>query len=149
MKSDPFDRIEVPPLIPASAPSVLEGSKAHRFVPDYALETQPGSSQSSAAGTSDYVEGAAVGAVGADGKLASVVQRSDAGTPTAYPTVLKVVNGTTSILINSTGITITTSSGKTCIIAFSAITQDMTVREITICDGATEKKMLVLGSAPY
>lgn len=98
---------------------------------------------------SNYTEGAAIDAVGSNGKLNKVPKHSTWATPTDYPTVSKVVNGSTSVLIDSTGVTITTSGGKTCTLAFSAITADMTVREIDVCDSGTPKKMLILASAPY
>jgi hypothetical protein len=94
-------------------------------------------------------ENAAAEVVGSDGKLNKVTKHSTWTTPTTFPTALKVVNSSTSVLIDSTGVTITTSASKTCTIAFSAITQNMTVREIDICDSGTNKKMLVIGSAPY
>lgn len=41
------------------------------------------------------------------------------------------------------------SNGKTLDIQTSALTQDMAIREIDVCDGGVAKKMLVIGSAPY
>jgi len=93
--------------------------------------------------------GLAFNAIGADGKLGAVVRHSSYSTPTTYPTELKVVNGSTSVLVGTTGVIITNASSKTCTIAFSEMTQNVSLREINICDGGTSKKMLVLGSAPY
>jgi hypothetical protein len=52
-------------------------------------------------------------------------------------------------IVKNEGIHVYTSAGKDCYIANSAITRDMSVREIDVCDNGTAKKMLVLGSAPY
>jgi hypothetical protein len=107
-----------------------------------------------------------------NGKLGLGVRHSSYVTPTTYPTELGVVTGTTSISINSTGVrvvggsiavvtgstsitmgstgfTMSNASGKTCQIFFGALTYDISVREIDICDAGISKKMLVVGSAPY
>jgi hypothetical protein len=95
-------------------------------------------------------EGDSVGVVQTDGKLVNVQKRSDAPTPSAYPTVLKVVNGTKSILLDATGITMTdTNTGKSFTIAFSALAQNVALRTDSYCDGTTTKSMLHVGSAPY
>ncbi|HSV73456.1 MAG TPA: hypothetical protein VLH79_06830 [Chthonomonadales bacterium] len=95
-------------------------------------------------------EGTAVEVVqGSDGKLVKVVKHSTAGTPTAFPPVLKVVNGSTSVLVDSTGVTITTSGGKVCSIAFASIARDMSIRTISVCDAGTTKSMDILASAAY
>jgi hypothetical protein len=62
---------------------------------------------------STYTEGAAVNVVQSDGKLVSVVKRSDAGTPSAYPTALRVVSGSLTIYIDATeGVKVLTGSGS-------------------------------------
>ncbi len=99
-------------------------------------------------GVSD--EGNAVGVVQTDGKLINVQQRSDAPTPSAYPTTLKVVNGTKSITLDSTGITMTDSAtSKSFTISFSALTQNVALRTDSYCDSTTTKTMMHVGSAPY
>lgn len=95
-------------------------------------------------------EGNAVGVVQSDGKLVNVQKRSDAPTPTTYPTVLKIVDGTKSILLDSTGITMSdTSTGKSFTISFSALTQNVALRTDSYCDGTTTKSMMHVGSAPF
>jgi len=86
--------------------------------------------------------------VGYDGKLIDVI-RSGATTPSSYPTFLRVVNSSTSIDLSSTGFSATNSSNKSCTISFAAITADMSVREIDVCENGLAKKMLIVGSAPY
>lgn len=102
-------------------------------------------------GTGGGSEGDAIGVVGSDGKLNLVPKHSTWVTPTAYPTVLKSVNGSTNVLIDSSGLTITNSSGKTCTISFSALTQNMAIKTVTVCDSltGTQKSMLVLASDAF
>jgi hypothetical protein len=60
-----------------------------------------------------------------------------------------VANGAQSITAGSTGWEMKNTSGKTCKILFNALTYDMSVREIDVCDAGIAKKMLVLASAAY
>jgi hypothetical protein len=122
--------------------------------------------------TGTGASGSAVEFIGSNGRLGYGVRHSSYVTPTTYPTELGVVTGTTSISINSTGVrvvggsvavvtgstsitmgstgfTMSNASGKTCQILFGALTYDISVREIDICDAGVSKKMLVVGSAPY
>lgn len=95
-------------------------------------------------------EGDAVGVVQSDGKLVNVQKRSDAPTPSAFPTVLKVVNGTKSITLDTNGITMTDSAtSKSFTISFSALSQNVALRTDSYCDSTTTKTMLHVGSAPY
>lgn len=98
-------------------------------------------------------EGTAVDVVQSDGKLVSVQKRSDAATPSAFPTVLKVVNGTTSITLDSTGITMTDTagSGKSLTISFSDLLagKAVSLRVDDYCDGGTDKNQQHLATAPY
>ena len=97
----------------------------------------------------DGSDGDAVNTVGADGKLVAVVKHATAVTPVTYPTALGVVTASVTALINSTGFTMTNASSKSFTVAFAALTYDMSVREIEICDAGATKKMLIVGSAPY
>lgn len=107
------------------------------------------STATSTGGTS-YTEGAASDVVGTDGKLLKAVRHSTYATPSAYPTVVKMVNGTKSITLDSTGITMTDSStGKSFTIAFSALTQNVALRTDAYCDAGTDKTQMHVGSAPY
>ena len=103
-------------------------------------------------GTGGGSTGDAVSVVGTVGKLVSVAAHSASPTP-EYPTVLKVVNGTTSIILNSDGITMLDSagSGKTFQIAFTSLSAGITVglRVDDFCDGTTAKKMQHIASSPY
>jgi hypothetical protein len=99
-------------------------------------------------------EGAAVEVVqGSDGKLVKAVKHSTATTPTAFPTALKVVNGTTSITLDSTGITMTDTagSGKSLTLPFSALMagKSVSLRVDDYCDGTTAKSQQHLATAPY
>lgn len=98
-------------------------------------------------------EGEAIDVVGSDGKLNKVAKHSTWATPTAFPTVLKVVNGTTSIVLDSTGFTMTDTagSGKSFTITFAALLAGKTVslRVDDYCDGTTAKSQQHVATAPY
>lgn len=90
--------------------------------------------------------GSSVGVVrGSDGKIINVVGASGGGS--VYPTVLKVVNGSTSITLDSTGITIDSGS-HTVVIAFADIAHNVTLQTTGYCDG-TNKHVDALRSASY
>lgn len=93
-------------------------------------------------------QGTAVEVVGAAGLLVEVVQHADAGTPTDYPTVLKTVAGSVEVTLDSAGILLENAS-NTLTLASSALTENMSIIEIDVCDSGTPKKMLLVGSAPY
>lgn len=93
-------------------------------------------------------EGAAIDAVGSDGKLNKVPKHSTWVTPTAYPTFLRTVTSGKKVTLDSNGLELDNGS-QTARIFFTAFTKDLTIREISICDAGVTKKMLVLGSAPY
>lgn len=98
-------------------------------------------------------EGDAIDVVGGDGKLNKVPKHSTWATPTGFPTLLKVVNGTTSITLDSTGITMadTAGSGKSLTITFAALLAGKTIslRVDDYCDGTTNKSQQHLATAPY
>ena len=104
-------------------------------------------------GSAISVSAGSFSAVGSDGKLGLVQRHLNYVAPTTYPTVLRAQDTSVSVTANvqadSTGLTVTNASGKKIQMLFSAITYDITVREIHICDGSTTKHMLVLGSAAY
>lgn len=56
-----------------------------------------------------------------------------------------------SLVVTSTGFSMRTAGGKFCNIAFSAVTRDMAVRTITVCDTSTgtSKSMDILATAAY
>ena len=111
-------------------------------------------------------EGAAIDVVGDDGKLNKVPKHSTWATPTTYPSTLRVggtganvtsMNGGEIIARNSGGtvyVSLTLSSiemygAKQLLISESALTKNMSIREIDVCDAGVAKKMLVIASAPY
>lgn len=64
--------------------------------------------------------------------------------------VVQTNSGGNNIAGDSTGFQVfNNSTGKVATIPFALLTQDMTIREIDVCDGGVAKKMLVLASAPY
>jgi hypothetical protein len=104
--------------------------------------------------------------VGSDGRLQNVY--AGAAIANAYPTKLQVVNGGTAeifgtavVIANASyavslraaageGLYIQKAGGATYLyVQESAITRDMTVREIDVCSGGVAKKMLVIASAAY
>lgn len=97
-----------------------------------------------------YTEGAAVDALMSDSKIGKVVRHSTYATPTAFPTILKAVDGTKSITLDSTGIVMTDSAtGKSFTVAFSSLTQNVALRADDYCDGTTDKSQMHLASVPY
>lgn len=52
-------------------------------------------------------------------------------------------------IVKDEGIHVFTAGGKDCYLQNSAVTHDMSIREIDVCSGGVAKKMLILGSAPY
>jgi hypothetical protein len=93
-------------------------------------------------------EGAEISLVGSDGKLNKVAKRSNWATPSAYPTVLKAVNSSTHVLLDSAGLEVNDGT-YTVKILFADFDRNVSMREIDVCDSGTPKKMLILGSAPY
>lgn len=119
-------------------------------------------------GGSATISGNVTQVVMANGALANCyVANTNAN---AYPTTLKTVNPAGNVTIDnvgvstyfakvstvngnvtidSTGISLVTSGGKYCNIAFSAVTHDMAVRTVTVCDSGTSKSMDFIASAAY
>jgi hypothetical protein len=117
-------------------------------------------------GTGAGSEGAAISVVGDDGKLNLVPKHSTWATPTAYPTLLRVnFSGTqdtrmtgAEVSVNDTSLGVYSRLSRSSIelhgandlnIDESALTHDMEIREVDVCDGGVAKKMLVIASAPY
>jgi hypothetical protein len=107
------------------------------------------SNQSPSAGS----EGAAIDVIGSDGKLNKVPKHSTWATPTTYPTEVRVVHvasGVYMALSSPSGLPgIRLVGAHTLSIVESDLTQDMSIREIDVCDAGVTKKMLVIASAPY
>lgn len=67
----------------------------------------------------------------------------------AYPTIGKYVTSAGNVVIDSTGVVLTKSSGNVCNLAFASLTKNLSFIEIDVCSGNVAKKMLILGSSPY
>lgn len=87
--------------------------------------------------------------VTSDGRLQNVLSNSNVSN--SYPTTLKVVTVNGNVTIDSAGVSILTSGGKLCNIAFASIARDISIRTISVCDTATgtTKSMDILASAAY
>jgi hypothetical protein len=109
-------------------------------------------------------EGAAIDVVGSDGKLNKVPKHSTWAAPSTYPSELRVgstfharmeplvvmvQNSTGSVFTALNSSQISMQGAHSLIIAESALTKDMAIREIDVCSGGVAKKMLVIASAPY
>lgn len=96
-------------------------------------------------------EGAAIDAVGSDGKLNKVPKHSTWVTPTSYPTYLRTTTSGKNIILDSNGLEVSDGT-YTAKILFSELTsfaKNLSLRELTICDAGVSKKILILASAPY
>lgn len=89
--------------------------------------------------------------VTSNGYLANAyVANANIGT---YPTALRVLHVASGVYMEMAspgdipGIRLV--GAKTLQILESDLVQNMSIREIDVCDGGTAKKMLVIGSAPY
>lgn len=124
-----------------------------------------GTGQPASNGTSGNV-GGTIQAVGSNGALFDVVQPVSPNAPSGYPNYLRVSNNTTNrsyiqpfeiICENTTfgvyaGLTPTSielSGAHQLYILESALTADMAIKEIDVCDGNVAKKMLIIASDPY
>jgi hypothetical protein len=87
-------------------------------------------------------------AVGTDGKLGLTTKHSTFATATTYPTVLKVVNGSTNVLLDSNGLTVN-DGAYTATILFADFARNLSIRTISVCDSGTIKSIDVLASAAY
>jgi len=144
---------------PAKAPRLVAGLARSHNKAQKALQSGPGIRIHKAGGNTLLIteaggaggnSGELVSVVGSDGKLNKVPKHADWATPTTYPTVLKIVDGTKSILLDSTGITMTdTGTGFSFTVAFASLTKNVALRVDGVCDSGTAKSMLHLGSAPY
>jgi hypothetical protein len=87
--------------------------------------------------------------VTSDGRLQNVLSNSNVSN--SYPTTLKVVTVNGNVTIDSAGVSILTSGGKLCNIAFASIARDISIRTISVCDTATgtTKSMDIIASAAY
>lgn len=111
-------------------------------------------------------EGAPIDVVGSDGQLNKVPKHSTWATPSTYPSLLRVggsgVDRTqmdgTEIVAGNSGLTIYVAITKSVIemqgantlsINESALTHDMSIKEIDVCVAGVAKKMLVIASDPY
>lgn len=86
--------------------------------------------------------------VGSDGKLNKVAKHGTWVTPTNYPTFLKTSTSGKTITLDSNGLEIYNGS-QTISLFFSAFSNNMSIKEIDVCDGGVNKKMLILASDPY
>lgn len=145
-RDDPLQRHPAPPVPAYGAPD--EAARGQRPT----IENVEGLQQAlrERTGSQDRTEGSAASVVGADGKLNAVRKHSTWGTPSTYPTVVKMVDGTSAILLNSDGLQILKSSGTVTVnILFADFTRNVALREIDVNDSGTAKKILLLASAAY
>lgn len=94
-------------------------------------------------------EGASLDVVVADGKLAKVPRHSNYVSPTDYPSVLKVVAAAGNITLDTTGLTMLKSDGKTAAIAFGSLVRDLAIGNVGVCESNTAKSIDGLISATY
>lgn len=97
--------------------------------------------------TISNISGNVAFAVMSDGRLQNVYVGNTNGNQ--WPTAGKWVTASGNVDVSSTGVVVTSSGGKTANIAFASLTQNVSLREINICDNGTSKHMLILGSAAY
>jgi hypothetical protein len=143
-RDDPFQRHPAPPVPAYGAPD--EAVRGQRPT----IESVEGLQQALRERTSnqDRTEGTAASVVGADGKLNAVRKHSTWGTPSAYPTVVKMVDGSVSVTLNSSGLEINDGT-YTVQILFADFARNVAMREIDVNDSGTAKKILLLASAAY
>lgn len=103
-------------------------------------------------GSSSGPEGDAIGVVGGDGKLNLVPKHSTWVTPTTYPTAIGQTDGNFYFESNSTGAVFRNfGTSPTSILTINAadLTKNMSIKEIDVCVGGVNKKMLIIASDPY
>jgi len=149
-----FDRAEIFSSKPRKEPARISESDTRTTLTAGKDTLWQESQESSSPGGGGYTEGAAVDVVqGSDSKLVKVVTHSTSTTPTAFPTILKVVNGTTSVTMDSSGITMTDSAGdgKSFTVTFAALLagKAVSLRVDSYCDVTTTKSQMHLATAPY
>jgi hypothetical protein len=84
--------------------------------------------------------------VGFDGRLQNAYIGNTIAN--AWPAVGKYVTASGNVDISATGVVLTTTAGKTCNIAFAAITANIALQSITVCNVGRSNTMLVFGSVP-
>jgi len=164
--NDPFAGITLPPLTKVSqvTDSFGEQSVAVQVDVDQTQIVDPGglvkgskrpmrTSKDSVSGGYDeaepqVVENGAINLVGADGTLNAATKHSTWVPGTAFPTTLKTSDSPKSITLNTTGFQIDNGSQKVEIL-FSAFNKNISIKEIDVCVGGVDKKMLILASDPY
>jgi len=96
----------------------------------------------------ERTEGSAYQAVGSDGKLGAVRKHSSYTTPSAFPTITKVVNSSTSVTMDSNGIEIHNGTNYVRI-NFVEFGEDCLMREWAVCNSGAPATARFLSSAPY
>lgn len=164
--NDPFAGISLPPptRINQVADSMGEQSIAVQVTADPTRIIDPGDlvkgskrpmkpNTDSVSGTYNeqepqIFENGDINVVGADGTLNAVTKHSSWVPGTTFPTTLKTVDGTNSIVLNTSGFEVNNGT-QTVRIFFNAFTQNMSIKEIDVCVSGVNKKMLILASDPY
>ncbi len=164
--NDPFAGIELPPLttLRQVSDSLGEQSVAVQVEADKTQIIDPGPlvkgskrpmrpNTDSVSGAYDenepqFSENGAINVVGADGTLNAATKHSTWIPGTTYPATLKTVDSTKSITLNTTGLIINNGS-QTVQILYSQFNKNIQFREMDVCDGGVNKKILVLCSLPY
>ena len=113
-------------------------------------------------------EGAAIEVVGADGRLVKVVRHSSYTSPSAYPTVLRTVNGGVTSNLDGNGIKVSNANYEiyldpaAAIVRFrknagpyviefdlASLARHLVIRTDDFCDGGVDKSQQHLASVPH
>ncbi len=144
---------------PARAPRRIE--EVENLEPKLRRQAEP-------AAASGYTEGAAVEVVDSTGKLVKVVRHSTYTAPSAYPTVLRTVNGGVTANLDGNGIKVSNANYEieldpaSAIVRFrqnagpyviefdlAALARHLVIRTDDFCDGGVDKEQQHLGSVPF
>jgi hypothetical protein len=114
------------------------------------MKPPPDAIDNEGTGDTQPIENTAIDVVGSDGKLNKVAKHSSWVAPTTYPTFLKTstTGNTQFVTADSNGLEIDQGTYKARI-WFASLTKDMSIKEIDVCVGGVNKKMLILASDPY
>lgn len=90
-----------------------------------------------------------VAVVTQDGRLQNVL--SNTALTNNYPASGKYVTASGNVTVDSVGVSILTSGGKYCNIAFANIARDIGIRTVTVCNysSGAQQSMDILSSAAY
>jgi hypothetical protein len=138
------ERIRVSPV--SSTPVGSGGAK-----PNIAMEDVEGlQKRMSQLNNTESQENDSISVVGSNGKLNLVAKHSTWVTPTDFPTELGQTNYPAYFNSNITGVMVKNlDTSYQLNINVADITKNMTIKEVDVCVGGVNKKMLILASDPY